>query len=48
MDRVGEIVSRVERRRRWASEQKVKILTEALQPQGKRRHSTTLRSALGS
>jgi transposase-like protein len=32
MDRVGEIVSRVERRRRWASEQNVKILTEALRP----------------
>ena len=31
MDR-GEIISRVERRRRWTSEQKVKILTEALEP----------------
>ena len=31
MDR-GEIISRVERRRRWGSEQKVKILTEALEP----------------
>jgi transposase len=31
MDR-GEIISRVERRRRWSSEQKVKILTEALEP----------------
>jgi transposase len=30
MDR-GEIISRVERRRRWGSEQKVKILTEALE-----------------
>jgi transposase len=28
----GEIISRVERRRKWTSEQKVKILTEALQP----------------
>jgi transposase len=28
----GEIISRVERRRRWTSEQKLKILTEALQP----------------
>jgi transposase len=32
MDMVGEIISRVERRRRWTSEQKVKILTEALEP----------------
>lgn len=31
MDR-GEIISRVERRRRWSSEQKVKILTETLEP----------------
>jgi transposase len=31
MDR-GEIISRVERRRRWSSEEKVKILTEALEP----------------
>lgn len=31
MDR-GEIISRVERRRRWSSEQKVKILSEALEP----------------
>jgi transposase len=29
---VAEIISRVERRRRWTSEQKLKILTEALQP----------------
>jgi transposase len=29
---VGEIISRVERRRKWSSEQKVKILTEALEP----------------
>jgi len=28
----GEIISRVERRRRWTSEQKLKILTEALEP----------------
>ena len=26
----GEIISRVERRRRWTSEQKLKILTEAI------------------
>jgi transposase len=32
MDKVGEIISRVERRRRWPSEQKVRILTEALRP----------------
>jgi transposase-like protein len=32
MDRVCEIVSRVERRRRWTAEQKVKVLTEALEP----------------
>lgn len=32
MDRAGEIISRVERRRQWTSEQKVKILTEALEP----------------
>jgi transposase len=31
MDR-GEVISRVERRRRWTSEQKLKILTEALEP----------------
>lgn len=31
MDRVGEIISRVERRRRWTAEQKVKVLTEALE-----------------
>ena len=31
MDR-GEIISRVVRRRRWTSEQKLKILTEALEP----------------
>jgi transposase len=30
-----EIISRVERRRRWTSEQKAKILTEALQPGAK-------------
>ena len=29
---VGEIISRVERRRRWSPEEKVKILTEALAP----------------
>jgi len=32
MDMVGEIISRVERRRKWSSEQKIKILTEALEP----------------
>jgi transposase len=32
MDRVGEIISRVERRRRWTAEQKMKVLAEALQP----------------
>jgi transposase-like protein len=32
MDRVGEIISRVERRRRWTAEQKVKVLTEAFEP----------------
>ena len=32
MDRVGEIISRVERRRKWSTEQKVKILAEALEP----------------
>jgi len=32
MDRVGEIISRVERRRRWTAEQKVNVLTEALEP----------------
>jgi transposase-like protein len=32
MDRVGEIISRVERRRRWTAEQKIKVLTEALEP----------------
>ena len=31
MDR-GEIISRVVRRRQWTSEQKLKILTEALEP----------------
>src|SRR5262244_877593 len=31
MDR-GEIISRIERSRRWTSEQKLKILTEALEP----------------
>jgi transposase len=34
MDR-GEIISRVERRRRWTSEEKLKILTEALEPGAK-------------
>jgi len=29
---MDEIISRVERRRRWSSEQKVKILSEALEP----------------
>jgi transposase len=29
---VEEIISRVERRRKWGSEEKVKILTEALEP----------------
>jgi transposase-like protein len=29
---VGEIISRVKRRRRWSAEEKVKILTEALVP----------------
>jgi transposase-like protein len=32
MDKVGEIISRVERRRKWTAERKVKILTEALEP----------------
>ena len=32
MDRLGEIISRVERRRRWSAEQKLKILTKSLQP----------------
>ena len=32
MDRVSEIISRVERRRRWTAEQKAKVLTEALEP----------------
>jgi transposase len=31
MDR-GEVISRVERRRQWTSEQKIKILTDALEP----------------
>jgi transposase len=30
MDKSGEIISRVERRRKWTPEQKVKILTEVL------------------
>jgi transposase len=30
MDKLGEIISRVERRRKWTAEQKVKILTEVL------------------
>jgi len=29
---VGEIISRVERRRKWSAEEKIKILTEALEP----------------
>ena len=32
MDKVGEIISRVERRRKWTPERKVEILTEALEP----------------
>ena len=32
MDGVGEIISRVERRRKWTTEQKVKVLSEALEP----------------
>jgi transposase len=32
MDRAGEIISRVERRRKWSAEEKVKILAEALEP----------------
>jgi transposase len=32
MDKLGEIISRVERRRKWTAEQKVKILTEMLKP----------------
>jgi transposase-like protein len=32
MDRVGEIISRVERRRRWTAEQKIKMLGEVLEP----------------
>ena len=32
MDKLGEIISRVERRRKWTPEQKVKILTEVLKP----------------
>jgi hypothetical protein len=43
MDMVAEIISRVERRRQWSPEQKVKILTE-----GKRRPITTLRIPCGS
>jgi len=35
MDMVAEIISRVERRRQWSPEQKVKILTEALAPGAK-------------
>src|SRR5262245_47474452 len=31
---VGEIISRVKRRRKWSAEEKVKILTEALEPGG--------------
>jgi transposase-like protein len=30
MDKLGEIISRVERRRKWTPEQKVEILTEVL------------------
>lgn len=33
MDKLGEIISRVERRRKWTPEQKVKILTEVLKPE---------------
>src|SRR5262245_36333417 len=33
MDKLGEIISRVERRRKWTPEQKVKILTEVLEPE---------------
>jgi transposase-like protein len=29
---VGEIISRVKRRRKWSAEEKVKILSEALEP----------------
>jgi len=29
---VGEIISRVERRRKWSAEEKAKMLTEALEP----------------
>src|SRR5262245_59494869 len=32
MDKLGEIISRVERRRKWTAKQKVKILTEVLKP----------------
>jgi transposase-like protein len=32
MDRVSEIISSVERRRKWTAEQKVKMLTEVLEP----------------
>jgi len=32
MDKLGEIISHVERRRKWTAEQKAKILTEALKP----------------
>ena len=32
LDKIGEIISRVERRRKWTAEQKVKILTEVLKP----------------
>jgi len=29
---VGEIISRVQRRRKWSAEEKVRVLTEALEP----------------
>src|SRR5262245_7229068 len=32
MDKLGEIISRVERCRKWTPEQKVRILTEVLKP----------------
>jgi transposase len=32
MNRVGEIISQVKRRRQWTPEQKVRVLSEALEP----------------
>jgi len=33
VDKLGEIISRVERRRKWTPQQKIKILTEVLEPE---------------